>query len=128
MGHANAGRATFVLLVEDEVLLRMHAADFLEEEGFIVIESTNGEHASTVIRNHPNIHVLFTDVHLPGSLNGVELAHLARQRWPSIAILIVSGRAQPQEVAMPAGSRFLEKPYAADIVLRHIREILEQAA
>jgi two-component system, response regulator PdtaR len=119
---------TLVLLVEDEVLLRMDAAEFLETEGFAVIESTNGEHASTVIRDHANIHVLFTDVHLPGALNGVELAHLARRRWPSIAVLIVSGRALPREAEMPLGSRFLEKPYAQHVVVRHIRDLIKRAA
>ncbi len=63
-----------MLLVEDEVVTRMDAARFLEEEGFNVIESANGEHARTIIEKHPSIHVLFTDVHLPGSRTGVELA------------------------------------------------------
>jgi two-component system, response regulator PdtaR len=124
MDELSADRPTFVLLVEDEVVLRMDAAHFLEEEGFNVIESTNGEHASTVIQRHPNIHVLFTDVHLPGSLGGVELAHIARKRWPSIVVLIVSGKAKPREHEMPTGSRFLPKPYHPKVAVRHINELL----
>jgi CheY-like chemotaxis protein len=120
MGEKSADRPTFVLLVEDEVVLRMDAAQFLEERGFNVIESTNGEHAWTVIERHPSIHVLFTDVNLPGSLNGVEFAYIARRRWPSIVILIVSGKAKLSEHEMPAGSRFLPKPYHPKGAVRHI--------
>ena len=127
MTDVNASSATCVLLVEDEVLLRLDALHFLQEEGFIVIESKSGEHASTVMGSHPHIHVLFTDVHLGGALNGIHLAHLARKRWPSIAILIVSGRGQPEQEDMPLGSRFLPKPYAPHVVIRHLRELVGQA-
>ena len=126
MSAVNTGLATCVLLVEDEAFLRIDALQFLQEEGFIVIESHNGEHAATVIGSHPHIHVLFTDVHLGGDLNGVQLAHLARKRWPSIAILIVSGRGQPEQEEMPSGSRFLPKPYAPQVVVRHLRELVAQ--
>ena len=125
MSDASADPLMSVLLVEDEALLRMDAAEFLAEEGFIVIGSGTGEHAASVIGGHPDdMHILFTDVHLPGTLNGVQLAHLARKRWPSIAILIVSGRTQPSQEDMPPGSRFLPKPYAPHIVIRHLRALV----
>src|SRR6476620_10186994 len=127
MDENSADRPTFVLLVEDEVVLRMDAAQFLEDERFNVIESTNGQHASAVIERHPNIHVLFTDVNLPGSPNGVELAYIARRRWPSMVILIVSGKATLKDNEMPAGSRFLPKPYHPKVAVRHINELLGQA-
>ena len=126
MSNVSSDTSSCVLIVEDEPLLRMEAVDFLQEEGFLVIESQNGEHASTVIARHSHIHVLFTDVHLGGPLNGIQLAHLARRRWPAIAILIVSGRDLPNQKDMPSGSRFLPKPYSSEVVVQHLRELVLQ--
>jgi two-component system, response regulator PdtaR len=114
-----------VLLAEDEDLIRELIAETLRAEGFEVIESQHAEHAfGTLQARADDIHVLFTDIHMPGSLNGLELAHHTARKWPWIALLITSARPAPDRSHMPRKCRFLPKPYRHDHVVRHIRELV----
>ena len=87
--------STVILLVEDEVLVRMLAADVLSEAGFTVLESTNAEEALTLLEARPDVQVLFTDVNMPGALDGLGLAQTVHNRSPGVGILIGSGRIRP---------------------------------
>lgn len=102
-----------VLLVEDEVLIRMNSADVIRDMGFEVIEAVDAEHAVSLLESIPRIRVVFTDIQMPGSMNGLVLAAVVRDRWPPIAVLITSGKLRPVAADMPAGARFISKPYSS---------------
>jgi CheY-like chemotaxis protein len=85
--HTKAG----ILVVEDEALIRLWVADLLEENGFSVLEAKDADTALTVLESRPDVKLLFTDVQMPGSLNGMELAREVHARWPHILLVITSG-------------------------------------
>ncbi|MBM1173858.1 response regulator [Microvirga arabica] len=114
-----------VLLVEDELLVRMTAADELEEAGFQVLEAANADVALKVLEARSDeVLVLFTDVHMPGSMDGMELAEQVHARWPHVQILISLGYARPEPHEIPDDGRFLPKPYHAATLVRHIHELV----
>lgn len=117
-----------VLVVEDEELVRFVIVDALEDAGFDVIEAEHAEAALHVLQDHAaRIHVLFTDIQMPGSMNGVALAHHTATNWPKVGLLLASARPRPDQQSLPEKSRFLTKPYRHDLVIRHIRELAAAA-
>jgi len=116
--------APVVLLVEDELLVRMLGADILEDAGFEVVEAMNGEEAVTVLEARPDVQVLLTDVDMPGSIDGFELARHTSTHRPDIAILIVSGKVRPGPGEMPEGSLFVPKPYQPAALVQQIHQML----
>lgn len=118
-----ASTRTTVLLVEDETMVRMLGCDVLEEAGFEVIEAANADEALAVLREREDVQVLFTDVEMPGSLNGYRLAHLTHERWPQVKVLIVSGRSHPGPGDLPPGGTFIGKPYSPADLVRRLREL-----
>lgn len=116
-----------VLLVEDEFLVRMVGADILTEAGFQVVEAANGDEALTMLQDRNDVRVLFTDIDMPGSLNGLELARMAHNRWPHIAVLIVSGKVRPGPDELPPGGHFIGKPYQPAAVVKRIHGMLRRA-
>lgn len=117
-------RPKVVLVVEDEIIIRMLIVGLLADAGFHVLEIDHTDLALAVLESKAtDIHVLFTDIHVPGAMNGLELAHHASRQWPWIALLITSGKANPRLEEMPPESRFLPKPYDPDHVVSHVREM-----
>jgi CheY-like chemotaxis protein len=112
-----------VLIVEDDFLLRMDAADMIKAAGFEVIEAGNADQAIEVLEARPDITVVFTDIQMPGSMDGLKLARAVRGRWPPIKIVATSGRLHVDEVDLPEGGRFLPKPYSHAQVTRVLREL-----
>jgi two-component system, response regulator PdtaR len=113
-----------ILVVEDEALIRMVAVAALVDEGFEVIEAEHAAEAIEHLEAHgTHVRVLFTDIHMPGEMDGLRLAHHAHTHWPSIGIIVCSGLAAPKPLEMPHGSRFVRKPYAPEHVLNHVREL-----
>lgn len=102
-----------VLVVEDEPLLLMNIADELSEAGFNVIESRNADHALRQFENRSGIEILFTDVDMPGSMDGLELGNIVRQRWPDVTVIITSGKLSTDEETLLSGALFIPKPYSA---------------
>jgi CheY-like chemotaxis protein len=100
-----------VLIVEDEPILRMMAADLVESAGFAAIEAANADKAVAILEARSDIRIIFTDVDMPGSMNGLKLAAAVRDRWPPIEIILTSGyyNVRPEEI--PARGVFLRKPY-----------------
>jgi CheY-like chemotaxis protein len=98
-----------VLVVEDEMLLRMRAVDIVEDAGFTPIEAVNADEALAILESRSDIDLLFTDIQMPGSMDGLKLAHAVHQRWPSIKIILVSGKLTPTEAEKPIDSRFFWK-------------------
>jgi CheY-like chemotaxis protein len=101
-----------VLVVEDEALIRMSSADVIRDLGFEVIEAVDADHAVCLLETVPGITVVFTDIQMPGSMDGLLLAAVVRDRWPPIALLVTSGRMCPVSSDMPTGARFISKPYS----------------
>src|SRR4051794_9797610 len=114
-----------VLLVEDEPLLRMAAADDLQEAGFHVLEAANADIALAVLEAcSDDVQVLFTDIDMPGTMDGLGLAESVQQRWPHISLLIASAYHRPQPEQIPDDGRFMPKPYRSEDVVRQIRDLV----
>ena len=125
MGQDARGEPPVVLLVEDELLVRMTAADELEEAGFHVLEAANADVALAVLEARSDeVQVLFTDVHMPGSMDGMKLAEQVHARWPHVRLLISSGYARPQQNEIPDAGHFVPKPYRAETIVCQIHELV----
>jgi two-component system, response regulator PdtaR len=115
-----------ILVVEDEALIRYWAADLLEENGFSVLEAEDADAALKVLEARPDVKLLFTDVQMPGSLNGMELAREVHARWPHILLVITSGRERPTRAEIPDDGRFVAKPYTADQLLGQVNDLVRE--
>jgi two-component system, response regulator PdtaR len=116
-----AGR---VLVVEDEALVRLSAREEIEAAGFKVYEASNADEAIRLLEAHSDIELVFTDVDMPGSMDGVKLAHYVRTRWPPVKIIVTSGYQHLTGDQLPKGSLFLSKPYDPELVRRQIQSLL----
>src|SRR5580698_6065956 len=112
-----------ILIVEDEALVRLAAVGMLEEAGFRMIEAVNADQALELLAADSDVQLLFTDVNMPGTINGLALARQVHDRWPHIGIMVASANRVPQSEDLPAGSWFEQKPYSIDAVVRHAREL-----
>ena len=122
---AIAGKALpVVLVVEDEPLLRMLAVEVVEEAGFIAIEASDADEAVILLESRTDIALLFTDINMPGSMDGLKLAHAVRDRWPPIKILVVSGKERLQSSDLPSNSCFVGKPYQASAMVEELRSMV----
>jgi CheY-like chemotaxis protein len=110
-------RSFLVLVVEDEGLVRMMAVDMLEDAGCTVLEAATADEAWQILESRSDIGVLFTDIEMPGSMNGFALAARVAARWPHIRLVITSGRCRPKPDDVPDHGMFVPKPYLADQVL-----------
>jgi two-component system, response regulator PdtaR len=100
-----------ILIVEEEFLIRMHAVQMITEAGYDVVEAKNADDAIMILETRRDIRVVFTDLQIPGSMDGVKLAHAVRHRWPPIHIVATSAYDASLKDELPAGSVFLLKPY-----------------
>ena len=115
-----------VLVVDDEVVLRFLAADTLQESGFRVLEAEDAKVALQVLADHPGVRVLFTDINMPGALDGLDLAREVHDRWPAVKLVVTSGRLRPSDSEIPDSGRFLAKPYSPDTLIDEIRKVLAE--
>lgn len=111
MGELDRPTRPLVLVVEDEPLVRMDLAASFGEAGFDVIEVANAHDAIAVLAAERRVAIIVTDIEMPGSMDGLELARVVRDRWPPIPIIAVSGRHTPQFGELPDKSSFFAKPY-----------------
>ena len=112
-----------VLVVEDETLIRMDIVDQLEDEGCTVFEAANADQAIAILAAQPMIRILFTDIDMPGSMDGLKLAAAVRDRWPPVKIIVTSGHRMVEITELPDGSVFFAKPYRHEGVMTSIREL-----
>ncbi|BDA83269.1 response regulator [Aureimonas sp. SA4125] len=106
-----------VLVVEDDPLLLTDAMDLVEEAGLLAYGARHADAAILMLERHPNIRVLFTDVQMPGSMDGLKLARAVRDRWPPVVIMVTSGMVKVAKDDMPENGLFFAKPYPpADII------------
>ena len=120
----SAGKRPVVLIVEDEILVRMDAAGSIEAAGFDVVEAGNADEAIAILQQRTDIHLVFTDIHMPGSMDGLKLAHFVRDRWPPVKIVATSGHARISDEDLPDGGRFMAKPYAAGHLVSTLQELI----
>ena len=112
-----------VLVVEDEFLIREYAVEMVNEAGFEAIEAANADEAIGILECRSDIRIVFTDVHMPGSIDGLKLAHAVRDRWPPIKLIVTSGQMTLPESALPTGGRFFSKPYQPSEIARALHEL-----
>ena len=100
-----------VLVVEDEILLRWTAASVIDETGFNASEAGSAVEAISMLERRNDVWAVVTDVQMPGSIDGLKLAHLIKVRWPNIKVIVTSGQLKLREDDVPPGCRYLHKPY-----------------
>ena len=120
----NLQPAISVLIVEDEALLLFSAGDDLRDLGYTVYEARNADEAIVMLEAHPDITILFTDIDMPGSMDGLKLSAAVRNRWPPVKIIITSGKRRPDDTVMPIGGVFMPKPYMPAEVQKAIRSLM----
>jgi CheY-like chemotaxis protein len=116
-----------VLIVEDEMMLRMRAIDMVEDAGYTPIEALDADEAVAILESRSDIALMCTDIQMPGSMDGLELAHTVRARWPSIKIIVVSGQLNPLSIDLPPCSRFFGKSFEAGKMIAQMRSMIGQA-
>ena len=117
-----------VLVVEDEMMLRMRAVDIVEDAGFTPIEAVNADEALAILESRSDIELLFTDIQMPGSMDGLKLAHAVHRRWPSVKIILVSGKLTLADAEKPTDSRFFGKPLEVKQMIAEMQEMIGQGS
>jgi two-component sensor histidine kinase/CheY-like chemotaxis protein len=120
--------ATNVLVVEDEMVLRMRAVDIVEDAGFTAVEAVNADEAMSILEARSDISLLFTDIQMPGSMDGLKLAHAVHERWPAIKIILVSGAVKPSNSDKPLESRYFGKPLENKRMIAELQAMIGNGA
>ena len=128
MSSGPVGSSTNVLVVEDEMVLRMRAVDIVEDAGFTAVEAVNADEALSILESRSDISLLFSDIQMPGSMDGLKLAHAVHDRWPSIKIILVSGQIKLSDADKPADSRFFGKPLEVKRMIAELQEMVGAGA
>ena len=117
-----------VIVAEDEALIRMLVCEALADAGFVATPAQHAGEALAILASQAEgVHALFTDIQMPGPMDGLELARHVRGRWPWVALLVASGKSRPGAADLPGGSRFLPKPYELRHVVEQVRKLIEAA-
>ena len=116
-----------VLVVEDEMMLRMKVVDMVEDAGYIPVEAVDADEAMAILQSRNDIALMLTDVQMPGSMNGLELAHAVHERWPPIKIILASGQLKLSASEIPLDSRFFGKPLQSAEIIAEMQEMLSRA-
>ena len=111
-----------IVVVDDDVFERMGASDMFSDAGYRVLEAGNADEALQFFETNADIKLLFTDVSMPGSMSGSDLARQVAERWPKIGIIVTSGR--PRPLKLPLSTLFQDKPYEPAAVLRQARAMM----
>ncbi|WP_242122014.1 response regulator [Sphingomonas lacusdianchii] len=123
MGQSTPIGSKTILIVEDEALVRFDLVDFFTHAKWRVFEAENADAAIAILDQHQEIRVVLTDVQMPGSMDGVKLAHYVRDRFPPTVLFVVSGNAPIPESELPAQATFLPKPFDPHRLLRQIESM-----
>lgn len=120
MGQSKPFTARSILIVEDEALIRFDLIDLFEDAGYCVSEAENADDAIAILERDNSIRIVLTDVQMPGSMDGLKLAHHIRERFPPTVLVVTSGVLNPACADLPANSFFLSKPFDHRRLLRQI--------
>lgn len=114
-----------ILVVEDEALIRLHGMDVLEDAGFTVLDAADADEALAVLaQQQGDVALMFSDINMPGTMDGIALANVVHRHWPGVRLLLTSANHQPGLGAMPVTSRFMPKPWRHEALVRTIRGML----
>lgn len=116
-----------VLVVEDDMMLRMLAVDMVTDAGYTPVEALDAAEAFVILESRTDIALMCTDIQMPGKIDGVGLAHMVHERWPKIKIIVVSGQLDLPHLDLPPRSRFIGKPLNADEVIAEMRDMIGYA-
>ena len=105
-----------VLVVEDSAIIRMCAVDLVISAGYEALEARDADEAILILESRSDIDLVFTDVQMPGTMDGIKLAHYIRDRWPPVKLIVASGKSIIEESILPEGSRFFSKPYDEHVI------------
>lgn len=120
----NPPNGNVVLVVEDEPLILMNAIDMLYEAGFRTVEATSAAEAIAILNGRDDVAAVFTDVQIVGNPDGLMLAHMVRERWPPVGLVVTSGRIFPVASELPIGGTFLSKPYSSEALVNLLRSVI----
>lgn len=115
-----------MLVVDDEPLVRMDLVEMAQEGGFETVEAGSAHQALRILESRNDIRVVFTDIRMPGDMDGLQLAHAVRNRWPPTVIVICSGNARPPDDHLPVNVAFMSKPCRGPGLTRMFGDILQQ--
>jgi CheY-like chemotaxis protein len=114
-----------VLVVEDDVMLRMRAVDLVEDAGYTSVEAVDADEAFAILQSRSaDIALLFTDIQMPGSMDGLQLAHAVYERWPQLKIILVSGQLKLSNAEIPRDSRFFGKPLVSGEIIAEMQDMI----
>jgi DNA-binding NtrC family response regulator len=114
-----------VLVVEDDIMLRMRAVDIVEDAGYTPVEAVDADKAFGILQSRSSdIALLFTDIQMPGSMDGLELAHAVYERWPQLKIILVSGQLKLSSADIPRDSRFFGKPLVSGQIIAEMQDMI----
>jgi CheY-like chemotaxis protein len=117
----NPAPQPYVLVVEDEFFSRLHAVDLVEAAGFRAIEASNADEAIAILEARKDIRIVFTDIDMPGSMDGLRLARAIRERWPPIELILTSGHVDVTDSDVPERGLFFSKPYRDQAIITALR-------
>ena len=106
----------------------MLAVEVVEEAGFVALEVADADAAVSLLESRSDIYLVFTDINMPGTMDGLKLAYAVRDRWPAVKILVVSGQMRPRPADLPLNARFVEKPYRAEAMVDELRSLVGSLA
>ena len=125
----NSDTAPIAIVVDDNAIILMAACQILEDAGFRTLEAGNADQALKLLTEHDGqVTLLFTDVEMPGTINGFELAHHVARRWADVSVLVASGRRTPASGEMPEQAIFIGKPFSAEVVHERLQQLLPEDA
>jgi CheY-like chemotaxis protein len=110
-------------VIEDEFLVRINTVDILQSAGYRTLEASNADEAIAILESRNDIEIVFTDINMPGSMDGLKLAHAIRGRWPPIKLIVTSGRRVLAGDEIPSGARFLPKPYDQRVLIDTLKKL-----
>ncbi len=116
------------LVVDDEAFARLFAVQILLDQGYIVLEAADAEEGLDMLQSEHDVSVLFTDISMPGDLDGLDLVDRARHERPDLSLVVTSGHAPPPDHRLPSGACFIAKPYTAHALSEAIRCAAEPEA
>ena len=121
-------RKPVILVVEDNPIVRMSAMHFVADAGFEALEARNADEAIGILEARADIHLVFTDVEMPGAIDGLKLAHYIRDRWPPVRLIVASGKVILEDSHLPLGARFFPKPYDEGTLVAAMSDLLVGAS
>ena len=116
---------SIVLVVEDEPLVRMHAVRIVQDAGLIAIAAANADEAIQILHDRSDIRIVFTDIDMPGSMDGLKLAHAIRDRWPPVELILTSGHVDVSDADLPERGCFFAKPYDESGIKRALHHFVQ---